>query len=455
MPENPHANTSPAAIWKLTWPQMLTMYVMCFSGFVMVWTGGRISADVQAAMGMISQCTFFLMILSLAISNGGMASVSQSLGAGRDMRARRYVVTTLAGTTLVGLAASLLGWMFDESLLRLVRVPERILPLTEELWSVVMLFLPAQYLYAAGSVMFRAQRQVMAPLWIAVIMCACTVLGCLGFGLGMFGLPAFGALGIVGTQCGCQLLGAVCNLVVLGRSGSISRAAVPDIRWLQAGLPYLVGVALPAAGSQLVWQAGYLMLFSLVASLPAGGVEALAGLTAGLRVESLLFMPGMAFNMTASVVVGNCLGAGDIPRARRVALILMGSAAGGISVVAAGLWFLRPELAALLSHDPGAQKEIVHYLTYNLLSTPFSVISTVLAGVMTGAGAMRYNLLVFGGALWGIRLPLGWLLGHRLWGTASGVFCAMLASQCVQAMVMLYVLLRVDWPRFAMRAQKK
>ena len=104
----------------------------------------------------------------------------------------------------------------------------------------------------------------------------------------------------------------------------------------------------------------------------------------------------------------------------------------------------------MLSQEPGTQAQIVSYLTYNLLSTPFSIASTVMGGVMTGAGATKYNLMIFGGSFWVVRLPLGWLLGHILWGTASGVFVAMLVSQILQTCIMLYVVLFRDWTRFAM-----
>ena len=64
-----------------------------------------------------------------------------------------------------------------------------------------------------------------------------------------------------------------------------------------------------------------------------------------------------------------------------------------------------------------------------------------MGGIMVGAGATQYNLMVYGGTFWLVRLPLGWLLGHLLWGTASGVFAAMLFSQCLQTCIMLYVVL--------------
>ncbi|MBO5491525.1 MAG: MATE family efflux transporter, partial [Desulfovibrio sp.] len=221
----------------------------------------------------------------------------------------------------------------------------------------------------------------------------------------------------------------------------------------KAALPYLLKVALPAGAASLVWQSGYMTLFILVASLPQDSVNALAGLTAGLRVESLLFLPGMAFNMSVSVLVGNSLGEGKPEQARRVALNMTAVAAAALTIVAAALWPFRQELAALLSQEPGAQAQIVSYLTYNLLSTPFSIASTVMGGVMVGAGATQYNLMIFGGSFWGVRLPLGWLLGHALWGTASGVFLAMLISQVLQSCVMIHAVRCWNWTRFAMRAR--
>ena len=163
---------------------------------------------------------------------------------------------------------------------------------------------------------------------------------------------------------------------------------------------------MPAGAAQLVWHSGYLTLFALVASLPHDKVNALAGLTAGMRVEALLFLSGMAFNMSVAVLVGNSLGAGKPAQAKRVGLNMVWVASLMMSVVAACLWPFRQTLAAMLASDAGAQMQIVNYLNYNLLSTPFSIASTVMGGIMVGAGATRYNLFIYGGTFWLLRLPL-------------------------------------------------
>ena len=340
MPE-PDLSVSPRAIWKLTWPQMLMMYLVFFMGFINIWVAGRISADVQAALGMVNQCGLFLMVVAMSMSSGATAAVSQSLGAKRMRRAQRYVGTTVLGSLLAGILVALLGWQLGGPILGILQVPERILPVTAGFWDITMLALPAQYVYAATGVMFRATRQVLPPLWVAATVCVFDLLGCLGLGLGWFGLPCMGYMGIAWANAGAQCLGAMANCLLLCRAGYLCRRALPTTRWLRAGLPYLLKVALPAGAAQIVWQSGYLMLFVLVASLPFDSINALAGLTAGLRIEALLFLPGMAFNMSVSVLVGNCLGMGEPAKAKRVALQMITIASLGMSVVAVLLWPFR------------------------------------------------------------------------------------------------------------------
>ena len=103
----PDLSTSPRAIWRLTWPQMLMMYLVFFMGFNTVWVAGQISADVQAALGMVTQCAIFLMVVIMAVSSGATAAVSQSLGARKMRRAQRYVGTTVLGSLGLGL---LVAW---------------------------------------------------------------------------------------------------------------------------------------------------------------------------------------------------------------------------------------------------------------------------------------------------------------------------------------------------------
>ncbi len=442
-------------MWQLTWPQILVMFFFFCIGLSDVWTAGQLGKDVQAAFGLVTQGSMFLQVLALALGSGATAAISQSIGAGLENRARRYVAMVLVFALGVGIIVASIAFLGRNVFFDFLQTPEDIRQIALFYWSITLLTMPLSYVFSATTALFRATRQVIPPIFVAAGICTGNIFGNLGFGLGYFGLPSYGYMGIAWTTLVCTGFGAICNILLLSQSGYFDYKNIPPLRWMKAAFPYLYKVAMPAAASQIVWQTGYIVLFAVVASLPFDNVHALAGLTAGMRLEAILFLPGMAFSMTAAVLVGNSLGAKDIPQAYRLARILVISGASCMSLVAVALWPFIPDLAAALSPLPETQEITRNYMYFNIFSTPFTLTSMILGGVMTGAGATRYNLMVYGSSFWLIRLPIAWIFGHFIWQSASGVFLGMVLSQVVQSSIMLIVLYKVNWTRFAMNAQHK
>ena len=439
------------SIWQMTWPQVLMLLCQFAIGMADVWAGGQLGADVQASIGLIAQCQTLLMVLAFATASGAVAAISQSLGAGRMRRATRYVGLVLCGGSLFALVLALAGYAFSLPLLRLIQTPEAMLPTATLFLGAYLWSLPGQYVLSLGGAVFRSAKSVLNPLYVAGLVCLVNVFGDLAFGLGWWGFPAYGAQGIAWATVVSVTAGALAMLVLLVRAGLVTRHSFVGWRWIRAGGAYLVRVSGPALGTSLLWQSGYMVLFVIVASLPAGSVSALAGLTAGFRIEAILFLPAVAFNMTAAVLVGHCLGEGRKHEAKTLALTILGLSCFIMSLVAACLWPFRQVLAAFLSPDPQVQVETINYLLFNILSAPFTVGSVVLAGALNGAGASVYPLTVFSSAVWLVRLPLAWFLGHVLWRDATGVFAAMLVSQIVQSVSLFWIVTRADWTRFAMK----
>lgn len=441
---------SSAEIWRLTWPQLLMMCFQFLVGLTDVWVAGKIHRDVQAVLGVVVQCQFILLIIGTATANASVAAMSQALGANLPDRARRYAGLILKIGVLFSLIALGLALALRGPILHLLRVPAEILPLAEEFWQVFLIVLPSHYLLAMTGAMFRARKSVYVPLCSAFMAFGINAFASTGFGLGWWHIPAFGARGIAYATLVSITSMALFNFFVLVKQGFITRKAFAPFRWEKRALPYLFKVALPAGGMQFSWQLGYMVLFAVVASLPFGSVNALAGMAAGMRVESVLFLPAVAFSMTGSMLVGHCLGAGNKAEAKRVGWRLILAGAGSMTFAAIVLWPFLKDLAAFIAPDPGAQADALVYLRYNLLATPFSVTSMCLGGIMTGAGAAIYTFFVFGAAIWLVRLPLAYIFGHLLWRESDGVFMGMFISQAFQASIILYIFQTRDWARFAM-----
>ena len=440
-------------IWHLTWPQGIMLLCQFVIGITDVWAGGRIGAEVQASIGLITQCHMMFMALAMAAVNGAVASISQSLGAGQEVRARRYVGLVVLGCIGIGAIIAAAASFWRVPILRIIQTPESILPtavmfLTATIWG-----LPGQYALTIGAAVFRAAKQVLIPLYVTITACLLNVFGDLAFGLGWWGFPRYGAAGLAYSTLVSVTIGAALMLLLLVRHRLFARESFPAWRWIRKGAPYLLKVAGPAFGTSFLWQTGYMVLYVITASLPFGKVNALAGLTTGLRVESILFLPAVAFSMTASVLVGHALGEGNPREAKRTLLATLGIACAGMSLVGAAIWPWRMELAGLIAPDPAVQIETANYLSYNILAVPFTVASVVLAGGLNGGGATVYPLVSFSAAVWLVRLPIAWLFGHVLWQDAAGVYLSTLVSQVVMSLSLLWVTLRCRWTRFALTAR--
>ncbi len=443
-------NVSTAEIARLVWPQFLMMLFQFLVGFIDVYVAGRVGSDVQAAFGMVVQCFFFVLIVGTTIAGASVTAISQAIGAGLPLRAKRYVglIFSLGGASC--LLIVLVSYLFRHAFLSALQVPENIFPLTLNIFVIYLFVVPSEYMTTFCSAIFRAHKQVNIPLATSVVVCAVNAVLDFGLGLGMFGLPYLGATGIALATLSSSIAGALFNVYMLHRKGYLVRAAFAPLRWQRRAAAYLVKVAIPSGAMQTLWQLGYLVLFAITAALPVGSVTTLAGMSAGMRMESMLFLPGVAFSLTGTILVGNCLGAGNKAEAKRVALWIIVLGAGLMSLVAVCLWPFVPDLAQWLTSDQHAREAAVNYMRFNLFSTPFTVASMILSGIMTGAGATIYPMVVYGTATWAVRLPLAWYLGHIAWQSASGIFFAMLLSQIFQTTVIMYIFLRRDWTRFAL-----
>lgn len=442
-------------IWNLAWPQIVMMFFHFLIGFVDVWVAGRIGRETQALMGVMSQAMFFFMVVAIALANGSVAAISQSSGAGLPRRIKRFVGLGVGLGMVTGLLILAFGLWFDDHFLRLLQIPAEIMPIAEYLLQVSLYIMPAYYLFTVSNAFFRAQKIVTLPLYSMILVTGVNTLLDLGLGLGMWGLPNLGYKGIAWATFASILCGTIFNFVMMFRCGLLSRQSLAPWRWVRLALPYLIRVAWPAGVTQLVWHSAYMVLYAITASLPFGNVVAMAGMSAGIRIEALLFLPGIAFNFTASILVGHYLGQGQKEEAKRIGYKIMLVGVAVMTVITGLLWLVIEPVIAFVAPDVEVQEEAIRYLAWNMAATPPLLAAMILGGAFTGAGATIYQAVIFGSAAWLVRLPLAYLLGHVVLQSASGVWMAMFASVLVQCGTALYYYQYKDWYKFTLRKDRR
>jgi MATE family multidrug resistance protein len=205
------------------------------------------------------------------------------------------------------------------------------------------------------------------------------------------------------------------TLVAVRRPGAAWR---PYARLLRIGLPI---------GLHLAFE---LSMFVAIALLMGRfGTEAIAGHQVAIILCSLSFMIPVGIGGAATTRVGNAIGRGDLPAARRTAAVCLGLGVGVMSLFAAIFALAPRQLAALFTPDPAVIAAAALLLPIAAVFQVFDGTQAVSAGILRGTADTAFPAA---GALVGyllLGLPIGGMLAFRgglgppglWWGATLGL----------------------------------
>jgi Na+-driven multidrug efflux pump len=197
----------------------------------------------------------------------------------------------------------------------------------------------------------------------------------------------------------------------------------------------VINIGWPSGLAQVMWQAHSMAIFLILSSLPKNNVEILAALSAGLRIESAIFLPAFAFNMANAVVIGNFLGEHRTEEAFKGGIMTAFLGVPIVILLTLIVILNARWIAPILSHNEIVIAETVRYLYINMLSEPFMAWAIILGGGLMGAGDTRGVMVLMGISIWVVRVPISYFLVVMLGFGAISVWWTMNLSQFVMALL--------------------
>ena len=310
------------------------------------WIVGRfISTDALGAVGSAYTLMTFLTSLILGMCMGAGALFSISYG-GKDLRRLGEYIAS-AFVLIVGLTVVLTGVSYGllPSILRWMRTPEDVYPMMYAYVQVILVGLPFIFLYNYFAFLLRAVGNSLVPL---VFLGVSTVLN--------IGLDV-----LLVAVIPCGVAGAAAATVIAQGVAGVGIAAYTLLRepLLRQGLRVrgraaaeIFAYASTTGAQQSVMNFGILMVQGLVNSF---GTAVMAAFAAGVKIDTLAYMPAQEFGNAYSIFISQNYGAGRGERIRAgtksaVALVL-----GFCALVSALVWVLAPQLMGIFIPPHQAQ----------------------------------------------------------------------------------------------------
>jgi putative MATE family efflux protein len=398
---------------RLTMPVLAEQVLHMLVGFTDMWlTGNLLTGDAYiAAMSLMMYALWLIANLFAFISLGATAMTARFTGAKDHALANRVmnqsITAGIVWTALLMLATIPLAGVF----IRFMGLTGLAAEAAHQYLLIELSVLPAIMLERVGIACLRGAGDTVSGL---VVMGIVNIINmalsyCLAAGVGPF--PHLGWQGIaLGTAIGHCCGGAIIlALLIGGRANYRLRLSAmwPDLdlirRLLRIGIPGgidTVGVTI----CHLIFLRVILHLGDLAAA--AHGIA--------IQIESIGFMPGGAFQIAASTMTGQYLGARDFTRARHSALLSCAIAAAIMMTAGVIFYVFAAPLSAFFlggynSDVLPLSVKILHVVAVAML--PLAIMM-VLMGALRGAGDTRVPLAISLIGFLVIRIPLATYLAN-------------------------------------------
>lgn len=427
-------------IWALSLPIIGGMTSQNILNLVDTAMVGQLGPAALAGVGLSSFINFVAMAAVTGLSVAVQAIAARRVGEGRFSESAIPLNGGLLLSLLIGVPISILliviaPWLFAKLNPDPEVAAQGVPYLQMRLLSVFALGMNFSF-RGYWSAVKRTHLYMGTLIWmhsLNIVLNYCLIFGKLG-------LPEMGTMG-AGLGTTISLCIGTATYFWLARKHAAD-AGFLKRRPSRAELKAQLKLGVPAMAQQLLFAAGFVMLFWIVGQI---GTAELAAANVLVNITLVTVLPGMGFGLAAATLAAQALGRKDADDAYRWMWDVFRQSVYLLTPFALAFIFVPSFILAPFLKTP----ELVALAKLPLQMIGITVIvdalGMILMSTLLGVGATRTVLIVAVGMQWVLFLPITYLLGP-VWGLGlNAVWLAMIAYRGIQAGIFVALWRKRGW----------
>jgi multidrug resistance protein, MATE family len=376
----------------------------------------RLGAAAVAGVGTAFEFVFFIISILSAIDVGATVLVSQAIGAGDQRRANQLARQAIVWGLVLAVPVSIGIYLAAPAIIALFGTEPDVAEAATTYLKIVAATSVALFLSFVCGAVLRGAGDSRTPLAAAVLANIINIIVAYTLIFGNFGFPALGVAGSAFGAAAGRGIGAVYMLLAMARGKkAISLRGSWGWRPHVTTARQLFALGIPAAAEQMLSSGAFMVLLAVVALI---GTPALAAQQIAFTALSTAFLPGIAFSITATALVGQSIGARLPSDARKAWSISLGWALAWLGVGGVLVFIFSEQLMQIFSSDWEVISSGVSALHALSLALPFWAVWFVSSGSLRGSGDTRTPLIVGASTMW-LSVLLAWI-GVRWFDAGMG-----------------------------------
>jgi len=395
-------------IFQFAAPMLLgNLFQQLFSVIDAVVVGNFIGKEALAAVGASFPIIFMMVSLIIGLVIGTTVVIAQYFGAKDYVKVKRAIDTMYIYSTIAGAITTVAGLLVAEPLLRLLGLPEEIMPQAVLYLRIYFGGIIIFFGFNGTSAALRGLGDSKTPLWFLIIATVANIILVLLF-VGVFNWGIAGAAYATLVANGIAFILAI---IWLNKTHKLIRIAINGLHFDREIFRQSIRIGLPTGIQQTFVALGNLALMGIVNKF---GTNVIAGYSVANRLDMIATIPAMSFSQALSTFVGQNIGANRISRIKNGLRSTM-KMAGGVTIVTSLIIVIWGHLImSLFTKDVDVIRIGDQYLT---IVSSFYILFTLLfiyTGVMRGAGDTLIPMFFTLISLWLVRIPLAFILSKHL-----------------------------------------
>ncbi len=428
-------------LWRLAIPMIVSNLLHNSFSFVDMIFVGKLGPDAIAAVAMSGLFLNTILTIALGLSIGTVATIAHYTGAGKPEAVENVTIQSLILCVIASPIIGCISYPLAGDILRLLGAsPEVVLNGIPYLRVAFLGLLFTMFFPVTLGAALRGAGDAVTPMKMQV---GATLFNIALDPLLIFGLWGFPKLGIIGS--------ALVTLITRGGGGvyllwkcfngrGIFTLHLRNVRFDWRTMKTILNIGIFGSIQSILRNLSGFVVMRIVAIHSTATV---ASFGIGIRIETLLMVPGFGIGNAVATLVGQNLGAGQPERAEQTAKRAMVSVLLIMTVMGIFCLLFATPLIRIFNTDPEVVQQGILYLYVTAGAFGFIGISIILGRAFNGAGDTISPTVITGIALFLLRIPLV-LSGAYLW-QAFGLFLGIAVSTVLQGLLMIFWFRRGGW----------
>jgi putative MATE family efflux protein len=425
-------NDNGLKLWKLSWPifiQLLLVYGILLTDSLFL---SKISDASAGSIGAIFPILAIFYMVFNQMGQAGCSVALQYIGAQKSEQASTVYFVSIILLAIIGGIASVIVFSFSSVIGTWVGLRGEGNAIAAVYLSIVGPALIFEAIKSAYNGILNSKGKTKWNMTVSIVYNVINIAFNTFYYYGWFGLPKSGVVGVAVSTVIAQLCGVGLLVILVHGKEKVLYKAVQSAVKVKTLFQQILKIGIPSSLEPVSVQVVTYVVTIFVVGL---GTDVLATRTYVFNLTSLIISWSVAIGVGTLIIVAHAIGAKEFAKANRqihASMLLSSLVCFGAVLI---LYLFANPILGYFTSNPEIIRLSKQILIVSLFWEPIRAINIILAYSLTSSGDARFSAFSGIAIMFGLGIPLCYLMGNYFGLGLVGIWIALLMDEAIRASV--------------------